>query len=94
MDWKLVLTTFGAVFLAELGDKTQLATLTFASAGSSRWAVFIGSAAALVASSAIAVLAGEAVARVVSALMLKRCAAVAFIAIGIWVFWSSRELTH
>jgi putative Ca2+/H+ antiporter (TMEM165/GDT1 family) len=91
MDWKLVATTFGAVFIAELGDKTQLATLTFASAGSSRWAVFLGSACALVASSAIAVLAGEAVARVVPPIVLQRAAAVFFVVIGLWVFWSSVE---
>ena len=83
-------TTFAAVFLAELGDKTQLATLGFASSGSSRWAVFIGSAAALVCTSAIAVLAGEAVTRVISPLLLKRLAGFAFVTIGIWVLISSR----
>ena len=65
MDWKLVGSTFLAIFLAEMGDKTQLATMSLA-AGSSRWAVFAGSALALVATSAVAVLAGEAVSRVVS----------------------------
>jgi len=91
MDWKLALTTFGAVFVAELGDKTQLATLAFATSGRSRWAVFIGSACALVATSAIAVLAGEAIARAVPPSLLKRVAGVAFVAIGLWVLWSSRE---
>jgi len=91
MDWKLALTTFGAVFLAELGDKTQLATLAFATSGRSRWAVFIGSACALVATSAIAVLAGEAIARAVPPALLKRIAGVAFVAIGVWVLWSSRS---
>ena len=91
MDWKLALTTFGAVFVAELGDKTQLATLAFATSGRSRWAVFIGSACALVATSAIAVLAGEAIARAVPPSLLKRIAGVAFVAIGLWVLWSSRE---
>jgi putative Ca2+/H+ antiporter (TMEM165/GDT1 family) len=91
MDWKLVLTTFGAVFLAELGDKTQLATLAFATSGRSRWAVFIGSACALVATSAIAVLAGEAIARAIPPALLKRVAGVAFVAIGVWVLWSSRS---
>jgi putative Ca2+/H+ antiporter (TMEM165/GDT1 family) len=91
MDFKLMATTFLAVFLAELGDKTQLATLTFAASGQSRWSVFLGSAAALVATSAIAVLAGEAIARVVSPALLKRLAGVAFVVIGAWVLWSSRS---
>jgi putative Ca2+/H+ antiporter (TMEM165/GDT1 family) len=91
MDWKLAVTTFGAVFLAELGDKTQLATLAFATSGRSRWAVFIGAAGALIATSAIAVLAGEGVTRAVSPTLLKRFSAVAFIAIGCWVLWSSRS---
>jgi putative Ca2+/H+ antiporter (TMEM165/GDT1 family) len=90
MDWKLALTTFGAVFLAELGDKTQLATLAFATTGRSRWAVFIGAASALVATSAIAVLAGDAVTRAVPPTFLKRAAGAAFVAIGLWVLWSSR----
>jgi Ca2+/H+ antiporter, TMEM165/GDT1 family len=89
MDWRLALTTFGAVFLAELGDKTQLATLAFAAGGRSRWAVFLGAAAALVMTSALAVLAGEALSRVVPPLWLKRGAAVAFLVIGLWVLWTS-----
>jgi len=91
MDWKLVATTFASVFLAELGDKTQLATLTFATGGGSRWAVFLGSASALVATSALAVVGGEAIARVVPPALLKKLAGVAFLAIGAWVLWSSRE---
>jgi putative Ca2+/H+ antiporter (TMEM165/GDT1 family) len=90
MDWKLVATTFAAVFVAELGDKTQLATLSFASSGSSRWSVFLGSALALVATSALAVLAGEALTRVISPQLLRRLAGVAFVLIGGWVLWSSR----
>lgn len=90
IDWKLALITFGAVFLAELGDKTQLATLTFAASGQSRLAVFLGSSLALIATSAIAVLAGEAITRAVSPTLLKRAAGVAFVAIGVWVIWSSR----
>ncbi len=91
MDWKLAVTTFGAVFLAELGDKTQLATLAFATSDRSRWAVFLGAACALVATSAIAVLVGEAVTRAVSPTLLKRTSGAAFIAIGCWVLWSSRS---
>jgi putative Ca2+/H+ antiporter (TMEM165/GDT1 family) len=91
MDWKLMITTFGAVFLAELGDKTQLATFSAASAGGSRWAVFAGAAGALVATSAIAVLGGAALGRVVPPTLLKRAAGVAFVLIGAWVLWSSRR---
>jgi putative Ca2+/H+ antiporter (TMEM165/GDT1 family) len=90
MDFKLIVTTFVTVFFAELGDKTQLATLTFASGGSSRWAVFLGSAGALVLSSALAVLGGEAIARVVPPTVLQRLAGVAFVVIGIWVLVTSR----
>ncbi|MDX2015447.1 MAG: TMEM165/GDT1 family protein [Myxococcaceae bacterium] len=89
MDWKLVGTTFAAVFIAELGDKTQLATLSFATSGQSRVSVFVGSALALVATSAIAVVGGEALARVVPPLVLQRLAGVAFVAIGAWVLVST-----
>ncbi len=90
MDWKLALTTFGTVFLAELGDKTQLATLAFATTGRSKWAVFVGAASALVATSTVAILAGEAVTRAVPPIFLKRAAGVAFVAIGLGFLWSSR----
>ena len=89
MDWKLMATTFGAVFLAELGDKTQLATLAFSASGSSRWAVFAGSALALVCTSALAVLFGEALTRVVSPRTLQRAAGVAFLVVGAWVLWGT-----
>ena len=84
MDWKLFGSTFLAVFLAEMGDKTQLATLSFAASGSSRWLVFAASATALVATSAIAVIAGEAVARHVPPVWIKRAAGALFIVLGIW----------
>lgn len=91
MDWKLVATTFAAVFVAELGDKTQLATLSFATAGTSRWSVFVGAALALVATSAIAVVAGEALTRFISPRTLQRGAGVLFLVIGGWVLWSTRS---
>ena len=90
MDWKLVGTSFLAVFVAELGDKTQLATLSFSAGGSSRLAVFIGSATALVLSSFIAVMGGEALTRIISPLALQRIAGVAFLLIGCWVLWATR----
>ena len=81
MDWKLFATTYAAIFLAEMGDKTQLATMSL-SAGSSRWVVFLAAAAALVTTSAVAVLAGEAVARIVPPIWVKRGAGVLFLVIG------------
>ena len=82
MDWKTLGTTFGAIFIAELGDKTQLATLTLASSGKSRWAVFLGAASALVLTSAIAAIAGEAIARAIPAIWLRRVAGLAFLVLG------------
>jgi Ca2+/H+ antiporter, TMEM165/GDT1 family len=83
VDWRLFLSTFVAVFVAELGDKTQLATLSIAASSRSRWLVFAASALALVATSAIAVAAGEAITRVVSPLWIRRAAGVVFVAMGL-----------
>jgi putative Ca2+/H+ antiporter (TMEM165/GDT1 family) len=82
MDWKIFAATFTSIFLAEMGDKTQLATMTLA-AGSSRWSVFAGSALALVATSLIAVLVGEGLTRLVSPVWLKRGAGAVFIVMGL-----------
>ncbi len=83
MDWKLFVSTFAAIFVAEIGDKTQLATLSFAAAGRSRWVVFCGSAMALVATSAIAVVAGEALSRAIPPIWMRRGAGVLFLILGV-----------
>ncbi len=82
MDWKLLATTFAAIFVAELGDKTQLATLSLSAGGQSRWMIFAGAALALVSTSALGVVGGEAVSRFVSPVWLRRVAGVAFILMG------------
>jgi len=82
LDWRLLASTFGLVFLAELGDKTQLATLTLAASGQSRWAVFLGAASALVLTSAIAAMAGEAISRAIPAIWMRRVAGLAFLVLG------------
>ena len=88
MDPKLFLTVFGTVFLAELGDKTQLATLLFATrAENPKWTVFAAASLALVATSAIGVLAGTAVSNYVSPKALSWIAGLGFIAIGAWTLW-------
>lgn len=83
MDWKIVLTAFGSIFLAEIGDKTQLAAFALAGSGSSKWAVFVGASLALIAATAIAVLAGGFVERHIPAHWVKRGAGALFIVIGI-----------
>jgi len=85
MDLKLFATVFATVFLAELGDKTQLATVLFAAdRAASKLTVFLGSASGLVAASAIGVLAGAWITRYVEPRQLALVAGVGFIAIGIW----------
>ncbi len=80
-----VASIFVAVFLAELGDKTQLATLLFAAEGEHRpMTVFLASAGALVLSSAIAVLIGTMGAKYLEFIPLKLVAGIGFIGIGGW----------
>jgi len=87
--WKTILATFGTVFLAELGDKTQLATLGLSAKATSRWPVLVGSASALVATSVIAVAAGGLVTRAIPPVYLQRGAALLFVLLGVWTFWRS-----
>jgi putative Ca2+/H+ antiporter (TMEM165/GDT1 family) len=85
MDFKILSTVFTSVFIAELGDKTQLATMLFASdKDASKLTVFLGAAAALVVTSAIGVAAGSILSNYVSEKVLQYIAGVGFIAIGVW----------
>ncbi len=85
MDWRIFLTTFGVIFLAEMGDKTQLAALTMAAQSKRPWAVFIGAALALTAVSAVGVLAGSVLGNYLPLVWIKRASAVAFIVIGVLI---------
>lgn len=85
MDWRIFLTTFGVIFLAEMGDKTQLAAMTMAAESKKPWMVFIGAAVALTAVSAIGVVAGTLIGNYVPLIWVKRFAAVAFITIGVLI---------
>ena len=85
MDIKVLLTVFIAVFIAELGDKTQLATLLFAADKEvSKWTVFLGASSALVVAAGIGVLAGGVVSQYVSERHLHYIAGIGFVGIGIW----------
>ena len=83
MDLRVLLTTFGIIFLAEMGDKTQLAAMTMSAQTKRPWAVFIGASLALAAVSAIGVLVGGVAGQYVPLEWVKRIAAVLFIVIGV-----------
>ncbi|MES2884311.1 MAG: TMEM165/GDT1 family protein [Pseudomonadota bacterium] len=90
MDWKLFATVFGTVFLAELGDKTQLATMLYsADKPGAKWIVFGASASALVIAAGIGVMAGSTITKFVEPKMLQMIAGVAFILIGAWTIKSA-----
>jgi len=87
MDLRVFLTTFGIIFLAEMGDKTQLAAMTMAAQTKRPWAVFLGASLALAAVSALGVLVGSVIGDFVSLVWIKRAAATAFIVIGVLMLW-------
>lgn len=90
MDWKILLIVFGTVFLAEIGDKTQLATLLFATDKEvSGLTVFIGASLALILTSGIGVLAGRFLSDLVDKKHLSIAAGIGFIVIGVWTLIKS-----
>jgi len=90
VDWKYFGVVFAAVFIAELGDKTQLATMLFASDKEvSKWVVFFAASTALIATSAIGVVAGSTVSEFVSEKTLALIAGIGFIAVGVWTLVST-----
>ena len=81
--FKVALTTFATVFLAELGDKTQLATMLLVAQGKSPLAVFLGSASALVVSSLVGVLAGGVIAKYIPEIWVRIAAGSGFVILGV-----------
>ena len=79
---KTFLMTFGLIFLAELGDKTQLATMLLAAQNKSPWSVFLGAATALILSSVLGVLLGGILTRLVPQAYIQSGAGVLFILLG------------
>ena len=89
LHWKSFAVTFAAVFLAELGDKTQLATLGLTAAGGSRLTIFLAASSALVLATLIAVLVGGWLHARLDPRVVQRVAAALFVAIGGWLLWAS-----
>jgi len=90
MDWKIFLTIFASVFIAELGDKTQLATMLFAADKEvSKYTVFFAASAALIVASAVGVLAGSLMSEYVNEKYLHYVAGVGFVAIGVFTLYNA-----
>ncbi|MFO7173053.1 MAG: TMEM165/GDT1 family protein [Bacillota bacterium] len=88
MDLKAALVTFAIVFLAEVGDKTQLATMVVAANSQSPWMVFLGAAVALVLSALLGVLLGETITRLLPLHLLRTGAGLAFVLLGLLMLTS------
>jgi putative Ca2+/H+ antiporter (TMEM165/GDT1 family) len=86
-DWKVLTTTFGTIFLAEMGDKTQLAAIAAVAKTGKPGTVFLGASLALVAVTLIGVTGGEALTRVVSPATLTKLAGVSFVVIGLLILF-------
>jgi putative Ca2+/H+ antiporter (TMEM165/GDT1 family) len=82
LDWRVFLTTFGAVFLAELGDKTQLACMMLTAKSGRPWTVFMATSLALVLVSLLGVVLADFLCNYISPPVIKKVAAVGFIVVG------------
>lgn len=87
MDWQLVGISFITVFLAEIGDKSQLAAIALGGSSNNPRAVFIGSMIALIFASFLGVLAGGAVAQFLPEKLLKSLAAIGFAIMALRILW-------
>ncbi len=87
LNWKILIFAFCTLFIAELGDKTQLAVFSLVSQSKAPWEVFIGASLALALVTLIGVLFGETVTRCIPPFYLRLGAAFLFIGIGIFTLW-------
>lgn len=86
MDWKLFASTFGVLFLAELGDKTQLACILMTAKTQKPWTVFLGSSLALVLVSFLGVMFASFICNYIPQHIIKKVAASLFVVMGV-LFW-------
>jgi putative Ca2+/H+ antiporter (TMEM165/GDT1 family) len=88
MEWKILVTVFASVFIAEMADKTQIVTMLFASDKDvSKWTVFLGAASALVLTSAIGVAAGALLSQLINPKAMAILAGAGFMVIGAWTLY-------
>ncbi|MBI4055551.1 MAG: TMEM165/GDT1 family protein [Elusimicrobia bacterium] len=86
MDLNILMTAFTTLFLAEMGDKTQLAVITLTASSGKPFTVFLGAVAALVAVTALGVVFGQGAVKLVPEAVLQRIAATVFIGLGVWMW--------
>ncbi|WP_416667424.1 TMEM165/GDT1 family protein [Egbenema bharatensis] len=94
MDWHLVGLSFATVFLSELGDKSQLATIALSGSGKSLRAIFLGTSAALLLASFLGVILGEGVSQVLPTHWVKTIAAIGFTVMAIKLLWFGEGTTE
>lgn len=87
MDWRVFAATFAALFVAELGDKTQLAVITLTSKHQNPWSVFLGATAALAAVTLIGVVFGQALTAVIPEAVLRKIASGLFVLLGVLMWF-------
>ena len=87
IDWRVFMTTFATIFLAEMGDKSQLAAMTMAAETKKPLTVFVSAALALACVSALGVAVGGALGHYLPLEWIKRVAALGFIAIGVLILF-------
>ena len=89
VDWKIFFFAFCTLFIAELGDKTQLAVFSLVSQSKATWEVFLGASLALALVTLIGVLFGETLTRYIPPFFLRLAAAFLFIGIGLFTLWKT-----
>ena len=90
INWKIFATIFVSVFIAELGDKTQLATMLFAADKDvSKWLVFMAASAALIVATAVGVLVGSFLSAYIDEKLLSYIAGTGFIIIGVYTLYTT-----
>ena len=85
--WRVFVSTFGAIFLAELGDKTQVAILLMSADSGQPWVVFLGAGTALIATSLVGVWVGQWLSKHVSPRTLDTVAGAMLLGITVWLLW-------
>lgn len=85
--WRVFFSTFGTIFLAEIGDKTQVTTLLMSAESHAPWTVFAGAGSALIATSLLGVLLGQWLSKRIQPATLDRAAGVTLLVIMGWLVW-------